>query len=753
MSVRVSITIVTWNSARFIQRCLETVERQEHRDLEVIVVDNGSEDATRALLRASPVPSQVLFNAVNRGFAAAQNQAIAKSSGNVVLVLNPDTLLTPSFVRDALQGFAAAAQVGMVAPKLLRTTDEFEVPAAHEARIDSAGMFLAPSLRHFDRGAGERDVGQYNRMERVFGPSGAAALYSRALVEDAKIGGEFFDELFFAYREDADLAWRARLFAWECVYVPRAIVYHMRRARPELGRKVPAAINRHSVKNRFLMRIKNVTPDFYARVLVPTTLRDLMVVAGAAVLEPRSLPGLVTVVRNLRQVLQARREIQRRRRHTAIPLRRWVGCQSMALDDTCLQRGSDDRGHHRAGLEGTVGPAKEIIIAGSGSVRPRRAMTAPAVAGVYFGIDAHSAERAGEGNSTYSRGLIAALLAADGDDNFALFAGNPNHAFYWSLPAHGRSRAIHVAQGRGFARLGWTLSRAASREHVDGLHVQYTAPVGYRGPLVVTVHDLGFLHVPESFPLALRVALQVLVPRSIARASRVITDSEFSRHEIVARYGTRPEKIAVIPLAADARFHPRTSLQTAPVLARYGLEPGFLFSLGRLNRRKNLERLFLAYARLRTGVACNTPLVVGGKPDYGVEEVLRRARLSEDASGVCFVGLIPDEDLPAFYCGAAGFVYPSLFEGFGLPLLEAMACGTPVVTSNRAALPELTADAALTADPESVEALADAMARMITDKELAADLRLRGLARSRQFSWGETARRTLDVYRAASERS
>jgi glycosyltransferase involved in cell wall biosynthesis/GT2 family glycosyltransferase len=752
MSVRVSITMVTWNSARFLERCLETVERLEYRDLEVIVVDNGSADSTRALLRGSRVPSEVLFNTDNRGFAAAQNQAIGKSSGDIVLVLNPDTLLTPAFVGEGLRGFAVGARTGMVAPKLVRTTEEFTIPGAHEARIDSAGMFLASSLRHFDRGAGERDVGQYDRMERVFGPSGAAALYSRALIEDVKVGGEFFDELFFAYREDADLAWRARLFAWECVYVPRALAYHMRRVRPELGRNVPAGINRHSVKNRFLMRIKNVTPDVYARVLVPTTVRDLMVVAGTVLLEPRSVPGLVAVVRNLGPVLRARREIQGRRRHS---VRRWVGRQSMPLhrDETCPRASSEDRGQGGGDAAGPVGPGNATLVVGSGSVRSRLAASAPRVAGMYFGIDAHGAERAGEGNSTYSQGLIAALLGSSGVDDFALFAGDPRHTFYASLPVRGRSRAIHVPQGKGLARLGWTLSRAAARERVDGLHVQYTAPLGYRGPLVVTVHDLGFLHVPGSFPLGLRVALRVLVPRSIVRASHVITDSEFSRRDIVARYGVRREKIAVIPLAADSRFYPRTRRETAPVLARYGLEPGFLFSLGRLNRRKNLERLLLAYARLRSGIARATPLVVGGKPDYGVEEMLSRSRLSGEASGVRFVGLIPDEDLPAFYAGAAGFVYPSLFEGFGLPLLEAMASGTPVVTSDRAALPELIGDAALAVDPESVDALADAMARMMTDAKLARDLRQRGLVRSRQFSWTETARRTLAVYREACGRS
>ena len=148
----------------------------------------------------------------------------------------------------------------------------------------------------------------------------------------------------------------------------------------------------------------------------------------------------------------------------------------------------------------------------------------------------------------------------------------------------------------------------------------------YRGPLVVTVHDLGYLHVPESFPLVLRVALRVLVPWSMKRASRIITISEFTRRDILARYPIRPEKIVVTPLAAEARFHPRPTAETVSVLDRYGLQPGFVFSLGRLNRRKNLERLLQAYARLRRDGLVDVPLVIGGKPDYGVQEAFRRAQ-------------------------------------------------------------------------------------------------------------------------------
>jgi GT2 family glycosyltransferase len=374
MSPLVSVTIVTWNSARFVRRCLETIRRQDHPHLEIIVVDNDSRDGTRAILRRSDAPTTVLFNAVNRGFAAGQNQAIAAASGEVVLVLNPDTLLPPAFVGNGLAGFNLAAAVGMVAPKLLRTTDAFELPRPGQARIDSSGIYLTASLRHFDRGAGEPDHGQYEEREHVFGPSGAAAFYRRQLVEQVKVGGEFFDEMFFAYREDADVAWRARLAGWECLYWPAAVAYHFRHARPELGRRLSPEINRHSVKNRFLMRIKNTTPELYARVLVPATLRDLVVLAGVVLVERQSIPGIVQVLRHLPRVWRARREIQARRRPGLVPLEQWVRVRSVALrawgDDATaprhlLPRSGDPRSDGGPGGAAVPVPVPDRRAAGS----------------------------------------------------------------------------------------------------------------------------------------------------------------------------------------------------------------------------------------------------------------------------------------------------------------------------------------------------------------------------------------------------
>jgi glycosyltransferase involved in cell wall biosynthesis len=196
------------------------------------------------------------------------------------------------------------------------------------------------------------------------------------------------------------------------------------------------------------------------------------------------------------------------------------------------------------------------------------------------GIDSHGAEREGEGNATYARNLISVLFRAPGADDFVLFAADPEHAFYRSLPRRGRSRVIRTAQGKGLARVGWTPGRAASSQRVDVLHVQYFAPLWYRGPLVVTVHDLAFLHVPESFPLRLRMALTALVPLSIRRASRVIVASEFTRRDIQARYPIRSERITVVPHGVDARFQPCEAEESARILARYGLRPGFTL-LGR----------------------------------------------------------------------------------------------------------------------------------------------------------------------------
>ena len=307
----VSVSIVTCNSSVYIERCLESVLTQEGVHLDVVVVDNASTDETVRVLEAFRDRIHILRNDRNLGFATAQNQGILHSSSSWVLVLNPDVLLTSGFVRGLLEAAELDPRAGAICGKLLSIGPGFE-PLA-EPLIDSTGIYFTPAMRHFDRGWHEPDRGRYERREYVFGATAAAALYRRQMIEDVAVDGEFFDPDFFVYREDADVAWRAQLLGWRCIYTPTALAHHVRTVSPENRRSLSPAVNMHSVKNRFLLRIKNLTPDLARRHLLPMTLRDVLVVGGCLLAEPASLPAFWHLAKGLRRALQRRRATMSRR--------------------------------------------------------------------------------------------------------------------------------------------------------------------------------------------------------------------------------------------------------------------------------------------------------------------------------------------------------------------------------------------------------------------------------------------------------
>ncbi len=310
--VSVAVTIVTYNSARFIRRCLEYVLEQDYSRLEIVIVDNASVDETAEILREFEDRVRVVHNRENVGFAAAQNQAIALSKADWVLTLNPDVRLTPGFVAMMAASGEADPSVGSVCGKLLALSPTFEIP--EQPVLDSTGIYFTPALRHFDRGSKAVDDGRYEQFEYVFGATGAAALYRRTMIDDISVSGEFFDSDFFAYREDADVAWRAQLLGWKCLYAPLAVAHHVRSVVPANRRSLAPVINMHSVKNRWLMRIKNITPRIYLRNVVPITLRDCIVVAGCLLGEFTSLRAFRLIVVLWPRMLEKRRQIMERRR-------------------------------------------------------------------------------------------------------------------------------------------------------------------------------------------------------------------------------------------------------------------------------------------------------------------------------------------------------------------------------------------------------------------------------------------------------
>lgn len=303
----VSVIVVSWNSAHWLPRCFDGIRAQTHHDLELIAVDNASSDGSAALFG----DARVICNDTNRGFSAAVNQGIAAARGEFILLLNPDCFLAPDYLAQLLPVFDDA-RVGAATGLLWRAGVS---PASPQ--VDSAGMRMTRTGRHLDITVAPRE-----RTE-VFGVSGAAGLYRTAFLRDVAIAGEIFDEDFFAFREDADLAWRGQLFGWRAVCEPRAVAHHVRRVTPDARRELPAEINMHSVKNRFLLRLKNEGAYLALRNAPFELARDLVVLLAALTVERTSMPAFGWLRRNRARVLAKRREIQRRRKVSDRELARW----------------------------------------------------------------------------------------------------------------------------------------------------------------------------------------------------------------------------------------------------------------------------------------------------------------------------------------------------------------------------------------------------------------------------------------------
>jgi glycosyltransferase involved in cell wall biosynthesis len=267
----------------------------------------------------------------------------------------------------------------------------------------------------------------------------------------------------------------------------------------------------------------------------------------------------------------------------------------------------------------------------------------------------------------------------------------------------------------------------------------------HRTPTVLTVHDLIFRRYPAHHKPLNRWYLNLTMPLFCRRASHIIAVSEQTKRDVMDAYGIPGEKITVIYEAAGSNFEPQSAETLAAVRQQYGLPARYILSVGAIEPRKNLGRVLAAFERLHAEDLVDAFVVVG-KKGWLYDDFFAQLERSPAKAMVIFPGWVSDDDLPAIYAGAAAVAFPSDFEGFGLPVLEAMACGAPVVCSNTSSLPEIAGDAALLVDPADTNAIADALRRVLCDSGLSDTLRARGFARARRFSWEQAAQETLGVY-------
>lgn len=278
----------------------------------------------------------------------------------------------------------------------------------------------------------------------------------------------------------------------------------------------------------------------------------------------------------------------------------------------------------------------------------------------------------------------------------------------------------------------------------------YTVPPGVRGKRVTFVYDMSYKSCPQIVNKKTKRWLKLCMKKSCRHTEHIITISEFSKKEILKYLNVRKEQVTVIPCAVDhAAYHPHyTEEQIQSVLEKYGIAREYVLYLGTIEPRKNLERLIGAYGRLceRMGLQAAPQLVLAGKRGWMCDGIYEKARALEAQDKILFTGYVAQEDSPVLMCGAKVFLFPSLYEGFGMPPLEAMACGTPVVASNTTSLPEVVGDAGILADPESEADICRAMERLLTDSAQRERLGRLGLARASEYTWERSAKLLLQVY-------
>jgi GT2 family glycosyltransferase len=300
----VSVCLVTWNCAKYLPTCLAALKRQDYPNLEIVIVDNGSQDESLRIAREKIPNAVFICNSGNLGFCGGHNQGIRVSNGEYYLSLNPDITMNPGYIANLVETLDQSPEYGMAGGKLFLNEE-----TQGKNIIDSSGLFINRKRQQYLRGFGQEDHGQFDNIQEVFGIDGAAPLYRRKMLDNACINGEYFDEAFFAHKEDVDLAWRSRLLGWKAVYNPKAVAYHVRSFRPGTRDRVNSTTRTDAVKNRYYLLLKNESKVTFRRDWAQILWYDLQIWIYILLKERSSLKAISLIKKDWPRLLSWRKEI------------------------------------------------------------------------------------------------------------------------------------------------------------------------------------------------------------------------------------------------------------------------------------------------------------------------------------------------------------------------------------------------------------------------------------------------------------
>lgn len=685
---KVSIVLLNWNGKNDTIECLESLKKVQYPNWEIILVDNGSEDGSPEYFEKNYSNITLIKNKENLGFTGGNNVGIKKAlehGADYVLLLNNDTTVDEQLIQGCLKPFLENKNVGLVGPKVVNYN--------HPETVWCAGGSYNPILGRAVMYGTVSKTTDFEKADVVDWISFCVVMIKREVFE--KIG--FLDDAFFSSYEDLDFCLRAKKVGYLCAYSPKVVVKH-KIAQDWGGLDNPLYIY-YQTRNALLCMKKN--RSFFGFLLF------FCIYIGVSI-QKRSF-------------------------------------RLFSINKT---------NHIQYIYIGLFDFLRKNYYKGVLSEKIRKRIKNKEASPLTIGINARYLQRKLSGIERYIIELIFHLGEIDTQNKYLLFFNKDAPVPTLSTNKNFRSIISSFPTGHRLLRLFWEhlyLCYEIKKHHVSIFHgPAFFVPVfkPKHCKYVVTVHDITFVKYPAAFTWGTRLYYKLLFSRSLQLADAIITDSESTKKDIIQTYHIDPAKISVIYLGLSKPFlEKQEKKRIKEIKERYALPEKYFLFTGVLSPRKNIETMLGAFHLLKKGNAYQAyKLLIVGRRGWLYEGIFAKIAQLQLENEVSFIEYVPEEDLPTFYLLAKAYLFTSLYEGFGLPILEAMASRCPVITSNISSMPEVAGNAALLIDPTKKEEIVSAMKQVIENEKLRKEMQKKGLLQIKKFSWKKTAEETKKIY-------